>query len=299
MQDVVSLVEIAVCEKTLEVDEAEGVIKGVKILGMSSKHKRKYPLQTMRAAVQMYEGVKVNVNHSVGQRQYQDRLGNLVNVKVGRDGLYADLRFNPKHPVVEQLLWDAKNAPNNVGFSHIAEGKVRRSKGDLIVEEIVKVLSVDLVADPATSKGLFESVDLEGDDTVSLSKEDLIEQYSGEIDDIVQERLGPMVKTLEEKAEVKLEEAEEKWGKEVEDLKKQVSLQDETKKIAVGFKEKGLEKLAEDENLLVTLAGLDEEKRQQLIESMGSVGQAPKSREQGGGQKEEVKEGSLLKAWVA
>ena len=54
-------------------------------------------------------------------------------------GLRADLHFNPKHALAEQLCWDAEHAPENVGLSHNVEAKVSRKGGKVIVEEIVSV----------------------------------------------------------------------------------------------------------------------------------------------------------------
>jgi hypothetical protein len=117
----------------------------------------------LKKAIPLYENAKVNIDHPVeepGQpRSYLDRIGILCNVQLrGEDGLYADFHFNPRHPLVEQLLWDAEHAPSNVGFSHNVEAVVRQDKTEMVVEEIVSVRSVDLVADPATTAGLFESV---------------------------------------------------------------------------------------------------------------------------------------------
>ena len=68
----------------------------------------------------------------------------------------ADLHYNPKHPLAEQLAWDAENSPESVGFSHVVEAVTRRVQKEDVVESIVKVHSADLVADPATTSGLFE-----------------------------------------------------------------------------------------------------------------------------------------------
>ena len=73
------------------------------------------------------------------------------------DGLFADFHFNPKHALAEQLLWDAEHAPENVGFSHNVEARTARRGDRLVVEAITRVQSVDLVADPATTRGLFEA----------------------------------------------------------------------------------------------------------------------------------------------
>ena len=74
-------------------------------------------------------------------------------------GLFADFHFNPKHALAEQLVWDAEHAPENVGFSHNVEARTVRRGERIVVEAITRVQSVDLVADPATTRGLFESAD--------------------------------------------------------------------------------------------------------------------------------------------
>ncbi|MBN2579248.1 MAG: hypothetical protein JXB10_09675 [Pirellulales bacterium] len=145
----------------MRVDRQAGVIRGVKILGLSSRNGRTYPDETLARAVALYENAKVNVNHPKGSplapRDYQDRLGAIRDVAVRPgEGLFADLHFNPKHALAEQLAWDAEHAPENVGFSHNVEARTARRGGQVVVEAIVRVQSVDLVADPATTRGLFE-----------------------------------------------------------------------------------------------------------------------------------------------
>jgi hypothetical protein len=75
---------------------------------------------------------------------------------VDAGGLRGDFHFNPKHALAEQLIWDAEHSPENVGFSHNVEARTSRRDGKVVVEEITRVQSVDLVADPATTRGLFE-----------------------------------------------------------------------------------------------------------------------------------------------
>ena len=150
--------------QSLRVDREKGVIFGVKILGLESKNRRSYPKETIVRAASLYEGAKVNVDHPTGNpnspRSYADRMGSLRNVRVGSEsqGMFADYHFNPKHALAEQLIWDAEHVPENVGFSHNVEAKTSRgTNGHTIIEEITRVQSVDLVADPATTRGLFES----------------------------------------------------------------------------------------------------------------------------------------------
>lgn len=160
--------EQAICEychwgeHPTKVDRQGGVLWGVKVLGLLSRNRRQYQEDALRRAVPLYEGAKVNINHPpqdpTQPRDYRDRLGFLRNVHYRpAEGLFADLHFNPKHELAERLVWDAQHAPQNVGLSHNVLAQVE-SQGEIsVVTEIHRVVSVDLVADPATTNGLFES----------------------------------------------------------------------------------------------------------------------------------------------
>jgi hypothetical protein len=147
-------------ERAPRVDRAGAVLRGVKVLGLHSRNGRRYLPEALAAAVPLYEGVRVNIDHPEGSvpsaRRYRDRLGVLRRVRAEADGLYADLHYNPKHALAEQLLWDAEHAPGNVGLSHHVQARASRREGELVVEAIVEVYGVDLVAEPATTNGLFE-----------------------------------------------------------------------------------------------------------------------------------------------
>lgn len=162
-----SLYEVVHSENgNVRLQQDEGILSGVKILGLMSKNGRRYPPDTLLEARELYEGAKVNVNHPKGDplspRDYQDRIGYIRNVVFRpEEGLFADLYFNPHHPLAEQLIWDAANAPKNVGFSHNIRAKTIREGNTIIVKKILAVQSVDLVADPATTSGLFESEGME------------------------------------------------------------------------------------------------------------------------------------------
>ena len=164
---------------TLGVDREANIVKGVKILGMKSQNDggmREYAASALTEATPLYENSPVFVDHARHgeSRSYRDRNGHLCNVRVGEDGLYADHVYNPKHQVTEQYLWDADNAPANVGFSHDIEGVCSRKEGRVIVESIKKVYSVDLVARPATTRGLFEGEAMpEDEDQLALCEHGL------------------------------------------------------------------------------------------------------------------------------
>lgn len=152
------LTEIVIAgEGRFTLDRAGGLIRGVKILGRESRNGREYTADALRKAIPMYEGIRVNVDHAKsGERRYRDRIGRLENVEFRDGGLFGDLRYNPKHPLAEQLAWDAEHSPGAVGLSHDAMGRTTQRGGKMIVEEIIRVESVDLVANPATTNGLFE-----------------------------------------------------------------------------------------------------------------------------------------------
>ncbi|HEX6961071.1 MAG TPA: hypothetical protein VF175_04340 [Lacipirellula sp.] len=145
----------------LRVDRAIGVLRGVKLIGLESLNGRRYRPAALSAAVSLYEGAKVNVNHPkdgpLAPRDYRDRLGVIRQVEFrAEEGLFGNLHYNPKHALAEQLAWDAENNPRNVGFSHNVLARLAREGEQTIVEAITHVQSIDLVADPAATQGLFE-----------------------------------------------------------------------------------------------------------------------------------------------
>lgn len=157
----------------VRVDRDRGVLSGVKLIGLQSRNGRHYRESALEQAKALYEEAKVNVNHSkegpLTPRDYQDRLGVIRSVKFRKgEGLFGNLHFNPKHPLAEQLTWDAEHNPRNVGFSHNVLARLSREENKVVVEQITQVQSVDLVADPAATRGLFEQAD---DQRVSTGNE--------------------------------------------------------------------------------------------------------------------------------
>jgi hypothetical protein len=147
--------------RPLTVEGDGSVLRGVKLLGLTSRNGRIYRPAALEGAIPLYEGAKVNVNHPKGDplspRDYQDRLGSIRGVEFRpTEGLFGDLHFNPKHALAEQLAWDAANASENLGLSHNVVARTTRTGDDVVVEEILKVQSIDVVADPASTRGLFE-----------------------------------------------------------------------------------------------------------------------------------------------
>ncbi len=183
----------------MRVDRAAGVIRGVKILGLQSRNGRTYLPDALRQAAPLYEGAKVNVNHpkhaAGAPRDYRDRIGVIRGATATDDGLLADFHFNPKHSLAEQLLWDAEHSPENVGFSHNVEARTVRRGDQLVVEAITRVQSVDLVADPATTRGLFEA---RGEGRAAMTLDELKRDHPELVEALAEDRAGEIRRLKEE-----------------------------------------------------------------------------------------------------
>jgi hypothetical protein len=147
----------------LLVDREAGVIRNVKIIGFNSQNGRRYTSGALKAAIPLYEGIKVNVDHPekgpTQQRSSYDRFGKFVNVRfVEGEGLFGDLVYLKSHPIAEQVCEAAERMPDVFGMSHNAQGEgIVDKRGIFEVNKITEVRHVDLVADPATTQSLAES----------------------------------------------------------------------------------------------------------------------------------------------
>ncbi len=179
------------------IDTEEGVIRGVRILGPSSKNGRRYSPAAIRSAAGMYEGVAVNVDHSrdATDRPVADAFGWLRGVAVREGAVYGDLHYLKSHPSAPLLVEVAQRNPNRLGLSHHAEGTVRMDGGTTIVETVERVHSVDLVQTPATNAGLFES---EGYMQVEGEKEPMMEAdvFKAKVMEAMNGDMGEMVAKL-------------------------------------------------------------------------------------------------------
>lgn len=152
-----------------KIDREANIIHDVKVLGSISANGRIYTAEAMHNSLSLYAGAKVFIDHVPdprANRSYRDSFGNLINpvVKKESDGsssIFADLRYNPGHVCAEQLLHDAESNSGNVGLSHAVLGKHSLKDGKQYVEKIDHVYSVDIVSNPATTAGLFESLEKE------------------------------------------------------------------------------------------------------------------------------------------
>ena len=151
-----------------KVDRENGVIHGVKVLGVKSKNGRTYSPKALASAARLYEGIEVNIDHpdrkNPGrERGIRESFGVLKNASVRDDGVWADLHYVRSHDLAEQITERAERFPDKLGLSHNAAGPTKGSGRNVIIEDVELVRSVDLVTRPATNDGLFESEDPENE----------------------------------------------------------------------------------------------------------------------------------------
>jgi len=154
------------------IDRANGVIRGVRVLGKVSKNGREYSDRAMADAVRLYEGASVFIDHpdrskANAERTIRDKFGFLRNARVEGDAVRADLHYMKSHSEAGFILEMAERNPKMLGLSHNAEGRMGTKGGKRVVEGLESVRSVDIVSSPATNEGLFESVTLREEDAMA------------------------------------------------------------------------------------------------------------------------------------
>lgn len=144
----------------VRVNRANSTISGVLLCGLRSENNRDYLPAALRRDGKKYGGKPVYCNHGREVTIERKIAKVLPEITYDADGKpYGTLLVNPKHPMAESLFWAAENDPSFYGMSHVAMCKTSydQSTGREVVEAIDSVESIDLVADPATTKGLHES----------------------------------------------------------------------------------------------------------------------------------------------
>ncbi len=195
-------VEYAVGVESLQsgearVDRAQGVIRGVKVVGLQSRNPARvlgflpdqwgeaadrpygYSIEALRGAVEYYNNATVYSNHP--QFQYDDRgvrtmpdmanrsnddmvgwLENCHVVETGNpeiDGIYGEFHVVKSHTLAERVFEVAERNPSKFALSHEAFwNDPQLVGGQIVLNKIDNVFAVALVSVlPGTTNGLFES----------------------------------------------------------------------------------------------------------------------------------------------
>lgn len=159
----------------------DGTIRNVLLCGSRSKNGYDFEKGAFgKDPSTLYNNVPVYLNHSWEQR-VENYAGYITNVKLVDGKPRGDIVVLTKTEAGRTLQAIAESKPPNVGMSHVAQYKFN-SNGN--VEQVLKVQSVDLVVNPATTKTLHEHT---RKPTVELAE--LKALYEGQIKDL-QEKLA-------------------------------------------------------------------------------------------------------------
>ena len=178
------------------VDRDLNVISNVTLLGKISKNGRRYSPKAMGDAAKLYEGVGFYFDHPTpkelkdrqGARAVMDLAGRIRNPRVVGDHVRGDIQVLNREPTKSMLFALAEEMPGMVGNSHRATGKVTRSDDGEVVESLDHVAAIELVLNPATTQGLFESLDLDDDPPKEPPKETPMEIKDLKIDALRESR---------------------------------------------------------------------------------------------------------------
>ena len=196
-----------------------------------SKNKRYYPAQVLEQAVPLFEGAKCYLDHSdikgIPNRSVRELTGFYENVKFAGKRVEADLQFLETEAGKVGLDIAKETVKHNkllAGLSIRGVGSVRKVEEGHEVENLSKIISVDMVSDPAAGGEflrLYESVMEVKDDMKDLTLEklkeerpDLVQSISEEVESRVYGKKGELDKQLKE-----IKEQNDKLAKDIAEWK--------------------------------------------------------------------------------
>ena len=196
-----------------------------------SKNKRYYPAQVLEQAVPLFEGAKCYLDHSdikgIPNRSVRELTGFYENVKFAGKQVEADLQFLETEAGKVGLDIAKETVKHNkllAGLSIRGVGSVRKVEEGHEVENLSKIISVDLVSDPAAGGEflrLYESVMEVKDDMKDLTLEklkeerpDLVQSISEEVESRVYGKKGELDRQLKE-----IKEQNDKMQKDIAEWK--------------------------------------------------------------------------------
>lgn len=196
-----------------------------------SKNKRYYPAQVLEQAVPLFEGAKCYLDHSdikgIPNRSVRELTGFYENVKFAGKRVEADLQFLETEAGKVGLDIAKETVKHNkllAGLSIRGIGTMRKVEEGHEVENLSKIISVDMVSDPAAGGEflrLYESVMEVKDDMKDLTLEklkeerpDLVQSISEEVESRVYGKKGELDKQLKE-----IKEQNDKLAKDIAEWK--------------------------------------------------------------------------------
>jgi hypothetical protein len=155
--------------KTARLNRTLNVIEGTVLITPTSQNgprgKRRYSEAALAQIAAMSEGLPAYANHVAPElafkpRDVRDLIGRHQNVRydAATGTVKSDLHVLEHH--VPWVFGLAERLGDVVGNSLVSRGAVTMEGDTEVVTEIALLRSADLVSDPASTKGLFESLDV-------------------------------------------------------------------------------------------------------------------------------------------
>ena len=136
-------------------DNSKTLYPNLVLVGTKSANGRYYPAEVLKSATEsgLYDGVPVFLDHD---EKIQALVGQVVKAywDAEKKCVRGDIRIFPSSPFADVVRYVFSNLGDSFGFSHVVEADVEEGEDPEIVKKIHRVRSVDLVVDPATTKGL-------------------------------------------------------------------------------------------------------------------------------------------------
>ena len=148
------------------IDRAMGVIRGTTLIGPTSVNGgkgRKYSEPALKKIAAMAEGLPGYLNHVAPDVAFRPRDVRELAVRhknvrydAATQTVKSDMYVLPQH--ADLVFGLAETFGDHIGNSLVSRGAVRmEADGTEVVEDVLQLRSADLVSDPASTKGLFES----------------------------------------------------------------------------------------------------------------------------------------------
>lgn len=166
------------------VDREKGIVYKVRICGPKSANGWIYPKHSRGILKDLYEGFTVKWDHLFpGQKSSSSRqafavIKNVVNEDAGT---YGDMYlFHPNGSEEQRFLGAAEQGAKGIGLSHHVqahkEALKKNQDGTVIVDlkskDQVRLMSIDLVENPATGTSIFESEAHMAEGLVTITEQD-------------------------------------------------------------------------------------------------------------------------------
>ena len=231
--ELIDFFETQIAKENIDVENR--TIKNVLILQEKSANGRVYPRDVLEKAIPLYEGARAFINHTKpglsADRDIKDTIGKFTNPRHINGQIRADLQLLKNQSVFITDL--AEMNIQGIGFSHHAKGEVVKKDDIEEVKSISKVISVDLVIEPATTRTVFEDINRKEQDEMDMkefTKELTVEKLKTDRPDLVEQ----IEKTVAEKSKEEMD----KLRAEIEKKDKTTLIKENIKKAGITFTDK-------------------------------------------------------------